>query len=507
MADPALRLLLVEDHPGDARLFRELLVDGPLLVEVLHRARLRDALEELARAPIDVVMLDLSLPDASGLEAVRRVHRARPSVPLIVLTGFDDEKTALGAMEAGAQDYLIKGRIDGEGLSRAIRYAIQRHQSDVIERQLATEQAARAHAEIAERRFRGLAESIPQIVWEAGADGVIGYTSQRFHDFTGAAPSKQPLDPNEFIHPEDKARALDEWEEARRTRSPWQAEYRLRRHDGAYRWHLGRAVPVIDAEGEVTRWCGTATDIDERKQAEAERQRLYELAQRAVRARDDVLATVSHDLRNPLGTIVLAADLVREQALSQRDAVTVKQAQLIVRAARRMEGLISDLLDIATIESGHLSLRPAPTAVGPLLAEAMEAAQATVAEKGVKFEGEASDPAVEVNCDKDRVLQVLANAIGNAVKFTPAPGTIRVGARRDGAFVRFSVADTGPGIPPDQLPHVFDRFWKGGDSSRAGRGLGLAISRGIVEQHGGTIEMKNRDGGGATLSFTLPVRS
>lgn len=508
MENGPVRILLVEDNPGDARLWRELLLEQKdLSFKFHHVERLHDALEALRTEVPDVVLLDLSLPDAVGVESVIRMHRAAPSVPLVVLTGLNDQETALNALKNGAQDYLVKDRVDGRALWHSIRYAIERNKVDEMERQLLGAETARAHAEVGERRFRSLAEAIPQIVWEIDADNKFEYLSSRWFDYTGQTMSNySALNTTDWIHPEDVERCMTAWTEAQREHKPWQVEYRLRRADGEYRWHLGRSVPLVDGKGIVIKWYGTATDIDDQRRAAEERQRLYEQAQRAVKSRDDLLATVSHDLRNPLENILMSAALLKEIPGEVVDPKLTKKVAIIERAARRMEHLIRDLLDIASIESGHLAVKPEAFTVAGLLSDAVEALTLTAQEKSVRIETRLEPVAAKVSCDRNRMVQVFTNLVGNAIRFTPAGSAIIIAAGPHGdQEALFSVADAGPGIQADQLPHVFDRFWRADETSRAGLGLGLAICRGIIESHRGRIWVESQRGVGTTFFFTLPL--
>jgi hypothetical protein len=240
-----------------------------------------------------------------------------------------------------------------------------------------------------------------------------------------------------------------------------------------------------------------------------ERARLYERERRArgeaeaaSRARDDILGVVAHDLRNPLTAISMYASLLLEMP---RDADTQRgQLRTVLELTDQMNRLIQDLLDASRIEAGQLRVHPAPLRLPPLLADAAEMVRMAAADRGVSLRVQAADGLPPVLADRDRVLQVLSNLLGNAVKFTPRGGDVLVRASAGGGGVEVSVADTGVGIPPEQLPHVFDRFWQG-DARRKGAGLGLAIARGIVEAHGGRIRAESDPGRGSTFTFTLPA--
>jgi PAS domain S-box-containing protein len=340
------------------------------------------------------------------------------------------------------------------------------------------------------RRFRVLAEAMPLIVWSMSPDGEDAYLNPQWLEYTGQGEAISLADRWRLaLHPDDYASCFETWAAAGATKALWQLEYRLRRRDGVYRWHLGRSVPDLDTDGEVIRWYGTATDIHEQRTA--------------IESREQLLATVSHDLRDPLGTIALANATLREAA--EGDPVVEHVTQTIERSVGRMEQLLGDLLDLATIESGHLSIERATHDAGAMLEEARDAISARAAGKGIAIAVTHPAAPSSVDCDRRRVLQVLSNLLGNAVKFTPNHGTITVSARRDADQVVFSVSDTGIGIAAEQLPHVFDRYWKSRDRAKGGTGLGLAISRGIVEQHGGSLAVDSRPGAGSTFSFTLPI--
>lgn len=227
-------------------------------------------------------------------------------------------------------------------------------------------------------------------------------------------------------------------------------------------------------------------------------------AEQATRTRDEVLAMVSHDLRNPLNLVLTSGAFLLETAAGLEPREN-EQLRMIHRAAGQMSRLIQDLLEVAGMEAGHVSIEPSPEPVEPLVREACGLQAHAAGAKAVEVSCELGADVPAVHADRDRILQVFGNLIGNALKFTPAGGRIRVRAEREGDAVRFSVADTGSGIRADDLPHVFDRFWQARRSRDGGAGLGLAISRGIVAAHGGEMWVESEVGRGSTFIFTLPA--
>jgi PAS domain S-box-containing protein len=232
--------------------------------------------------------------------------------------------------------------------------------------------------------------------------------------------------------------------------------------------------------------------------------RLYRQAQEAVRTREDVLAIVSHDLKSPLGVVgMTAGQLLRHAGADERGRRTARYAQTIQRSAERMSRLIRDLLDVASIESGTLGLEPRRQEAAALLHEVVEALAPLAQDKGLRLLVAATGDPLHVHADRERVIQVLSNVVGNALKYAPAGSHVALRCERLDGTVRFEVHDEGPGIDAEQLPHIFERFWKAGPAR--GTGLGLFICRGIVEGHGGRIWAQSAPGHGTRVFFTLPL--
>jgi signal transduction histidine kinase len=226
-----------------------------------------------------------------------------------------------------------------------------------------------------------------------------------------------------------------------------------------------------------------------------------EAARKAVAARDELMGVVAHDLRNPLGAITLKATLMRKGVQPER---TRQHAESIENVAKRMERLISTMLDVTTLEAGRFTVNVARCALADLLQETAEVFDSLAASKQVRFEQVAKEPELALLADRERVLQVLSNLIGNALKFTPPGGNVTLSVEREGPMVRFGVLDTGPGIASENLPSVFDRFWRE-TRAQKGTGLGLFIAKGIIDAHGGRIWVESDVGRGTRFFFTLPI--
>jgi PAS domain S-box-containing protein len=240
------------------------------------------------------------------------------------------------------------------------------------------------------------------------------------------------------------------------------------------------------------------------------RYRAEEALHQAIRARDDMMGIVSHDLRNPASAVKMLARSILEESRERADIPpdVAERVEIMQLAAAQIDALIQDLLDVTRLEAGRLTVSPRDVDPVPLVEAALQAMHTRAESSGVTLGASYDDELPMVNADPERVTQLLSNLVGNALKFTPAGGRVelRVQAYHDGALV--SVTDTGEGIPPDQLPHVFDRFFQVTSNrlgARHGAGLGLPIARGIVEAHGGTIWIESAAGRGTTVRFTLPA--
>jgi signal transduction histidine kinase len=231
--------------------------------------------------------------------------------------------------------------------------------------------------------------------------------------------------------------------------------------------------------------------------------RLYEQVRVAVRTREDVLAVVSHDLRNPLSSVMLSsAMLIKNPGMAEEPRA--KLTRTIHTSAQQMKQLIDDLLDLVKVEFGRIAITKEKQDLKALLSEVHAVFQPLARDKDLRL-AYSLDRLVSIDCDRGRLIQVLSNLLGNAIKFTPPGGIIEFGVTLSGGGALFSVRDTGPGIAADQLPRIFDRYWQQDGAAGGGVGLGLAIAKGLVEAHGGRIWVESQLGAGTTFRFTLPI--
>ncbi len=252
---------------------------------------------------------------------------------------------------------------------------------------------------------------------------------------------------------------------------------------------------AVDQAGTAVGCRSAFTDITEQKRAE-------QALQLAVHMREEFLAIVSHDLRNPLNTIVLGSEILKWSPTL--DAQSLRQVDSICHATTRMTRMLSDLLDLSSMDAGHLSMERKLERVDSLLSAAVESARPAAAAKSIRLETGLEAPSLVAYCDRDRILQVLMNLVGNAIKFSRADSEVRIETRRTGEHAEFAVRDSGTGMSKSQLDHIFDPYWQAPKTANQGTGLGLSIARGIVEFHGGRIWADSALDRGSCFFFTLP---
>lgn len=347
-----------------------------------------------------------------------------------------------------------------------------------------------------ERRFQTAVQVSGDAMWERDIP------TNRVHWNDGLMKafgySKAELDTDfqwwsDRVHPEDRDRVVNGIEEAMRSGQEYfTAEYRFQRADKNVASVIGRAFFIYDAKRAPLKSLGTLIDISYLRQA--------------IQARDEMVAVISHELKNPMTAIGTGVDLMVRTLPEGPISRQVKDAlQKMKPPLRRMNRLISDLLDITRIEAKTLSIELAYSDIDGLVNEIMSTHAPLAEEKSVVLTRDLRPDLPPAYCDRERIIQVLSNLVGNAIKFTKPGGQVTISAHRDENHVQICVCDTGPGIAEENQPKVFDRFWQAKELRFRGTGLGLSIAKGLVEAHGGKIWVKSKEGNGSTFSFTLPV--
>ena len=349
-----------------------------------------------------------------------------------------------------------------------------------------------------EARFRFLAEMIPSFVWTAGPDGIINYANRRWLDYCGLTPQENAADwARRILHPDDYERCTSQWMQAVREGQEYEIEVRNRRWDGIYRWFVTRAVPLRDADGRITSWFGVTTDIHDQKE-------MQERLREADRRKDEFLATLAHELRNPLAPIRNSLQVLRMGG-ERTDSVL----GMMERQVGHMVRLVDDLLEVSRITLGKIELRRERVELADVVRNALETSQPAVTEAGHRLDTRLPDETVWLDADPVRVAQIIANLLHNAAKYTEKQGTIALEAQCEGPDLVVSVRDTGRGIAPEMLSRVFEMFTQVEQSPggpRSGLGIGLTLAQSLARMHGGHIEARSEGPGkGSTFVVRLPV--
>ncbi|MBC7825962.1 MAG: response regulator [Candidatus Parcubacteria bacterium] len=498
---PFLQFLLLEDSSLDAELIQATLTNGDIECELVRVQTRSTFIETLNSMTFDLILSDYSLPSFDGIAALDLARDICPNVPFILVSGTLGEELAIDTLKRGATDYVLKQRLERlvPAVNRALREAQERRDY----------QHAIAALHLSERRFRTLADAVPNFVWINNADGEADYLNSRWQEYTGTSFGVQKAQTwVGATHPDDMEAVTETRTIGIRSGNPYEIECRIRRHDGVYRWHLVRVVPFKDEQDQLLYWYGTATDIDDAK-------RLYHQAKEANRIKDEFLAVLSHELRTPLNPIVGWSRLLRAKP---PDPITLARGlETIERNAKIQTQLIEDLLDVSRILRGKFSLNAQPVNLVTVIESALETVRLSADAKSIQLEFNAADNINYVALgDAGRLQQVIWNLLSNAIKFTPNHGHVEIELTIDSThtladeqYAKITVRDTGKGIDSEFLPYVFDSFRQAdGSTTRTfgGLGLGLAIVRHLIELHGGTTEaISLGDGKGSTFTVKLPL--
>ncbi len=493
-------VLLVDDRNEDLLTLSHVLDSPEYRLETARSGP--EALRRLLTQDFGVILLDVFMPGMDGFELAQLIKQRErcQHTPIIFLTGAGSDVTQIyRGYSVGAVDYLNKP-VDADVVRAKVAIFADLFRKDRrLKRQaLALQESERRQREVmltevrhaAERRYMNLAEAVPVSVWTADPSGDLSYVNRYWTEYTGIGLEQARGSAwLAAVHPDDRDECVRAWRAAIENGTSYQRECRLRRaSDGAYRWHLSRAVVERLDNGTIVSWLGLHTDIEESKQA--------------VFARDEFLSIASHELRTPLTALKLRLQAVlHAKDLPEKAQHRVDSA---VRQTERLERLIENLLDVSRITTGHLELEAETVDLSEMARDVVDRFREQAACGNVPIEVRTCGPVVG-RWDRLRLEQVATNLLSNALKFGEGrPISVRVESAERSATL--SVADQGIGIAPQDLARIFHQFERVvGHRSFGGLGMGLYIVRQIVEAHGGKIEVESVQRGGSTFHVRLPI--
>src|ERR1700738_3447311 len=494
-----LRILLLEDDAQDAELIQELLETDHFVCETTRVQTRAEFLAALKNGGIDLILADYQLPSFDGISALKLALSERPDLPFIFVSGTLGEELAIEALKIGATDYVLKTRLARlvPSVQRALRETRERAES-----KMAAEAARRI-----EKELLNVIEAIPTMAFTTLPDGDSVWANRRWVDYTGlSVEDTSGAGWLSTLHPDDVDGHVTKWQQSLARGEPFESEARHRSANGEYRWFLVRAVPLRDENGKIRKWYGTLTDIEDRKRAEQERERLRQLeADLAYMSRvmtmGELAASLGHEVKQPIAAAATNAEACTRWL--HRDVPNVTEA---CHAASLM---IADVTRAAEIIDRVRSLYRRETPIRELgdlneiIREMVVLLNDTADRNSVSIRTEFDVSLPTARADRVQLQQILMNLMSNGIEAMQATGgELSVTSRRteDGQLL-ISVSDSGVGLPVDGPERIFEAFFT---TKPHGTGMGLSISRRIIESHGGRLWARPNAGRGATFQFTLP---
>jgi PAS domain S-box-containing protein len=495
MDEKLIKVLLIEDDIIDRKLVEQLLIKytPPLKFTIESTGTLSGAIKCLSEAEYDIALVDLGLPDSSGIEAVQKLNEVSPRMPIVVLTGLDSEEVGLLAIKNGAADYLVKSQSLKDLLIRTMRYAIERKNTE-------------EKIKYAAQAWRITFDSISDMVSIHDTDFKIVRVNKAFASALHTEPKKViGKTCYEILHNTKQPCPDCPHMLTLKTQKPHTFEL----FEPSLGIHLGISTsPVFDEKGKIVGSVHIAKNITERRLAEENLRKANEKLKEYNELKDEFVSTVSHELRTPLSIIQSAIRLVLDEIPGK---IVDKQKEVLTTALDSVKWLtkiVNSLLTLSKIESGKMDLHKEVVDICKLIQDTVSEYKPLAQEKGLSLNCELPGHNIDISLDPDKMRQVLVNLISNSIKFTSEGGEIKVTCIKRDEEVQFSVRDTGIGIAKEDMIRLFNKFTqfsKNSSLKEKGTGLGLAIVKKLVEMHDGRINVESAIGQGTTFTISLPL--
>ncbi len=495
-----VNLLLVDDLPNNLMALSAILDDPEY--NVMTASSGREALEHLTREEFACVLLDVMMPEMDGyvLAAAMKQIESLRYIPILFVTAIArDVKQIYKGYSVGAVDYLLKPLDPDVVRAKVAVFAELFRQKKEIQRQ--------AEVIRTSERFRDLVNALDHaVIWEGNTDlSEITFVSERVENILGYPRERWLHEPGFFmdhVFHEDRAKlqkTIHSCLNRHQTGLGERCEHRMVGADGTLRWFHTGLQGDRSGDKPISKLRGLCVEISPLKKVE-------EQLRNTIQAKDEIVSVVAHDLKTPLSAADLGSSLLKMAADRGDLSEARKQVSQVKHAIKHTIRLANNILDAEKIKSGHLALETKLETASELIEETVEMLRPLAEEKSICIHIDV-DRGAEVDCDRQRILQVLSNLFGNAIKFSFHNSNVWVKGEKVGADFCFSIKDEGPGISEGHLEHVFKRFWRDSNNRSSGLGLGLTISKGIVEAHGGKIWVESEKGGGTIFYFSLPAEA
>lgn len=484
-----VNILLIEDDPDDAFLVKDLLGEARFLDFQFHVVHsYREGLEIVSLNQHDVYLVDHHLGAEKGVELIRKAREAGIKKPIILLTGLDSPQVDQEAQDVGASDYILKSQLDTALLERAIRYGISQWQASEAQESLITEQLLREEAESREAQWHLLSETIPYGLWLTNPSGQVEYISKSFLQLINIT-YMQPLNLTfqELLPKHLRAKWQKSLMEGRR----WNEEMKITNLDGEIVYILSRGVPIKDEEGNIEQWVGINLDITREKK----------LDQR----KDEFLRIASHEFKSPIMSILSSLYILEDEIKGGKIETSGEYIVRMKRQLKNLTQLVEDLLDLSKIEMQKLSYHPEIFDLNELIVEVAEDLRSST-DHEIKLK---MPDDIYIEADRQRLRQVLVNLISNAIKYSPDAKEVNLKVEENGEKLRIDIIDHGIGISDNDIGKVFGKFYASTDTATkkmGGLGLGLFLSKKIIELHQGEITVASKRGKGSTFTVRIPKK-
>lgn len=502
-----LKILIVEDNESDADLLVRELNKSGLDFTSINVQTLKDFETALVTFVPHLILSDYALPSFNAETAFNIKQQKHQDIPFIIVSGFIGEENAVELIKNGVTDYVSKERLYTltTKIKRALEDALIRKEKKMMDKKLSLQaeelftlnqqleirvlNRTKALAE-SENRFRNMMETIPQIAWTNTIKGEMVYYNQRWYDYTGLNEKQtKRLGLASIVHPDDLKAITDQFLSILSSTKGGEFQVRGKGKDGLYRWHLIRLMPILDQQGEVQLWVGTATDIQELRLLQQQK--------------DDFINIASHELKTPITSLkacLQLLDRIKDRPISDM------LPKLIIQANKGMDKvnlLIEDLLNTSMVNEGQLHINPKKF----ILAEMINESCHNVRSEGIYTITTEGELELEIFADALRIEQIITNFVNNAIKYAPESIKIKIQIEKLEEMVKVSIIDHGPGIDPEKLPYLFNRYYRvnSNESQYYGLGLGLYICAEIIKKHNGKIGVTSEIGNGTAFWFTLPI--